>query len=167
MCRRTRARRDRTVPPRLRPSTVLALCPGRRRTGASGAGRRPRAVRQHQGQQPVGRQSTGPTPPWAPNTGAAQPPHPTTAVAPSHTAVAHAGASYADAVCAAAEYAAAHAAAELLGAEVAGARHRVRALRRHCIPRLREALHRAGLTLEQSEHEDGVRRRWAADAADR
>ncbi|WP_318296031.1 MULTISPECIES: V-type ATP synthase subunit D [Streptomyces albogriseolus group] len=115
----------------------------------------------------MGRQSTGPTPPWAPNTGAAQPPHPTTAVAPSHTAVAHAGASYADAVCAAAEYAAAHAAAELLGAEVAGARHRVRALRRHCIPRLREALHRAGLPLEQSEHEDGVRRRWAADAADR
>ncbi|MGW2888954.1 hypothetical protein ACWDDN_27310 [Streptomyces griseoruber] len=41
------------------------------------------------------------------------------------------------------------------------ARHRVRALRRHRIPRLREALGLADLALEQAEHEDGVRRRWA------
>ncbi|MEU3760241.1 V-type ATP synthase subunit D [Streptomyces albogriseolus] len=95
------------------------------------------------------------------------PPRPATAAAPSNTALVHAEASYADAVRAAAEYAAARAAAESVGAEVAGTRHRVRALRRHWIPRLREELHRAGLALEQSEHEDGVRRRWAAGAADR
>ncbi|MDX2874026.1 V-type ATP synthase subunit D, partial [Streptomyces ipomoeae] len=66
------------------------------------------------------------------------------------------------AVRAAAEYAAAHAAAELVGAEVISTRHRVRALRRHWIPRLREDLARADLALEQAEHEDSVRRRWAA-----
>ncbi|MGW3254040.1 V-type ATP synthase subunit D [Streptomyces fungicidicus] len=90
------------------------------------------------------------------------PPRPATAAAPSNTALVHAQAAYAGAVRAAAEYAAAHAAAELVGSEVVSTRHRVRALRRHWIPRLREELHRAGLALEQSEQEDGVRRRWAA-----
>ncbi|MFI8089510.1 V-type ATP synthase subunit D [Streptomyces sp. NPDC086080] len=94
-------------------------------------------------------------------------PRPATAAAPSNTALVHAEAACADAVRAAAEYAAAHAAAELVGAEVVSTRHRVRALRRHWIPRLREALHRAGLALEQSEHEDAVRRRWAARGAGR
>ncbi|MEU0216689.1 V-type ATP synthase subunit D, partial [Streptomyces sp. NPDC006265] len=51
---------------------------------------------------------------------------------------------------------------EYLGAEVSSTRHRVRALRRHWIPRLREALDRSDLALEQAEHEDSVRRRWAA-----
>ncbi|KUL22245.1 hypothetical protein ADL12_42885 [Streptomyces regalis] len=90
------------------------------------------------------------------------PARPPTAAAPSNTALVHAEAAYGRAVRAAAEYAAAHAAAELVGAEVIGTRHRVRALRRHWIPRLLEALDRAGLALEQAEHEDSVRRRWAA-----
>ncbi|MFJ9856446.1 hypothetical protein ACIRVN_02975 [Streptomyces albogriseolus] len=40
----------------------------------------------------------------------------------------------------------------------------LRALRRPWNPRLREDLHRAGLALEQSEHEDGVRRRRVSGA---
>ncbi|MFF5313289.1 V-type ATP synthase subunit D [Streptomyces massasporeus] len=90
------------------------------------------------------------------------PARPPTAAAPANTALVHSEAAYGRAVCAAAEYAAAHAAAELVGAEVVSTRHRARALRRHWIPRLREALVRADLALEQTEHEDGVRRRWAA-----
>jgi vacuolar-type H+-ATPase subunit D/Vma8 len=90
------------------------------------------------------------------------PSRPPTAAAPTNTALVHAEAAYGRAVRAAAEFAAAHAAAELVGAEVVGTRHRARALRRHWIPRLREALDRSDLALEQAEHEDGVRRRWAA-----
>ncbi|WP_340375283.1 V-type ATP synthase subunit D [Streptomyces sp. SS7] len=88
------------------------------------------------------------------------------AAAPANTALVHAEAAYARAVRAAAAYAAARTAAELVGAEVVSTRHRVRALRRHWIPRLREELGRADLALEQAEHEDGVRRRWAARNAD-
>ncbi|WP_435210411.1 V-type ATP synthase subunit D [Streptomyces sp. bgisy034] len=93
------------------------------------------------------------------------PARPSTAAAPTNTALVHAEAAYGRAVRAAGEYAAAHAAAELVGAEVVGTRHRVRALRRHWIPSLREALDRADLALEQAEHEDGVRRRWASRTA--
>ena len=95
------------------------------------------------------------------------PARPPTAAAPSNTALVHAEAVYARAVRAAAEYAAAHAAAELVGAEVLSTRHRVRALRRHWIPRLRETLDQADLALEQAEHEDSVRRRWAAGTTER
>ncbi|MDX2678357.1 hypothetical protein [Streptomyces soliscabiei] len=48
-----------------------------------------------------------------------------------------------------------------MGAEVLSTRHRVRALRRHWIPRLRAALGQADPALERAEREDGVRRRWA------
>ncbi|MFI7413432.1 V-type ATP synthase subunit D [Streptomyces sp. NPDC049627] len=95
------------------------------------------------------------------------PARPPTAAAPTNTAFVHAEAAYGRALRAAAEYAAAHAADELVGAEVLGTRHRVRALRRHWIPRLREALGQADLALEQAEHEDGVRRRWVARTAER
>ncbi|MGX1372641.1 vacuolar-type H+-ATPase subunit D/Vma8 [Streptomyces canus] len=95
------------------------------------------------------------------------PARPPTAAAPANTALVHAEAAYARAVRTAAEYAAARSAAELVGAEVVSTRHRVRALRRHWIPRLREALDRADLALEQAEHEDGVRRRWAARSSER
>ncbi|CAL9656790.1 V-type ATP synthase subunit D [Streptomyces sp. enrichment culture] len=93
---------------------------------------------------------------------ASVPARPATAAAPANTALVHAEAAYSRAVRAAAEYAAAHAAAELVGAEVVSTRHRARALRRHWIPRLRQALVRSDLALEQAEHEDSVRRRWAA-----
>jgi vacuolar-type H+-ATPase subunit D/Vma8 len=90
------------------------------------------------------------------------PSRPPTAEAPANTALVHAEAAYARALRAAGEYAAARTAAELVGEEVVRTRHRVRALRRHWIPRLGETLARADLALEQAEHEDGVRRRWAA-----
>lgn len=93
------------------------------------------------------------------------PARPPSAAAPANTALVHAEAAYGHAVRAAAEYAAAHAATELVGAELISTRHRVRALRRHWIPHLREALDHANLSLEQAEHEDTVRRRWAARAA--
>jgi V/A-type H+/Na+-transporting ATPase subunit D len=82
---------------------------------------------------------------------------------PGNTALAHAEAAYRDALRTAAEYATATAAARLLGAEVHTTRRRVRALRRHWIPRLTGTLTAIDLALEQAEHEDTVRRRWAAE----
>lgn len=84
--------------------------------------------------------------------------------APANTALVHAEAACADAVRAAAEYAVARAAARAVGDEVSSTRQRVRALRRHWVPRLEAALARADTALEQGEHEDAVRRRWAAGA---
>ncbi|MFD8234775.1 V-type ATP synthase subunit D [Streptomyces sp. NPDC059696] len=72
---------------------------------------------------------------------------------------------YADAVRAAAESAAAHEAARAVGEELLKTRQRLRALRRQWIPRLESALARADAALEQAEHEDAVRRRWAAGSA--
>jgi vacuolar-type H+-ATPase subunit D/Vma8 len=85
-----------------------------------------------------------------------------TAAAPGNSALVHAESAYREALRAAGEYAARRAAANLVGAEVQSTRQRVRALRRHWIPRLEDALTRVELALEQSEHEDAVRRRWAA-----
>ncbi|MCQ4080608.1 V-type ATP synthase subunit D [Streptomyces sp. RB6PN25] len=84
--------------------------------------------------------------------------------APGNTALLHAEAAYRDALLAAADYAAARAATRIIGAEVLATRRRVRALRRHWIPRLTEQLAATELALEQTEHEDAVRRRWAAEA---
>ncbi|MFF9786886.1 V-type ATP synthase subunit D [Streptomyces nigrescens] len=85
-----------------------------------------------------------------------------TSAAPGNTALVRAEAAYREVVRAAAEYAAAQAAPRVVGAELLSTRQRVRALRRHWIPRLEQALAHVGLALEQSEHEDAVRRRWAA-----
>ncbi|MGG7569311.1 V-type ATP synthase subunit D [Streptomyces sirii] len=90
------------------------------------------------------------------------PDRPPTSAAPGNTALVRAEAAYRDAVRAAAEYAAARAATRIVGGELLSTRQRVRALRRHWIPRLEQSLARVGLALEQSEHEDAVRRRWAA-----
>ncbi|MEU4499317.1 V-type ATP synthase subunit D [Streptomyces sp. NPDC023998] len=87
--------------------------------------------------------------------------------APGNTALARAEAAYREAVRAAAEYAAARTASRLVGAEAERTRQRTRALRRHWIPRLTEELAAADLALEQSEHEDLIRRRWAASVSDR
>ncbi|WP_269856067.1 V-type ATP synthase subunit D [Streptomyces sp. RPT161] len=78
---------------------------------------------------------------------------------PRNTALAQAQWAYQEAVRAAAEYATARAAARPVGDEAARTRQRVRALRRHWIPRLTEELAAADLALEQAEHEDFVRRR--------
>ncbi|RRQ86865.1 hypothetical protein CQW44_12210 [Streptomyces griseofuscus] len=81
---------------------------------------------------------------------------------PPNTALAHAEVAYRAALRAAAELAVHGTAADLPAAESARTRQRVRALRRHCIPRLRDELAALELALEESEHEEAVRRRWAA-----
>lgn len=90
-----------------------------------------------------------------------QPDRSPTAAALRNTALVHAEAAYREAVQAAAAYAAARASARIIGAETSQTRQRVRALRRHLIPRLEGALTRVDLALEQSEHEGVVLRRWA------
>ncbi|MFF7652506.1 V-type ATP synthase subunit D [Streptomyces sp. NPDC007983] len=84
------------------------------------------------------------------------------AATPGNTALVHAEGAYRQVLLAGAEYAVARQAARVVGAEVAHTRQRVRALRRHWIPRLEETLARIDLALEESEHEDAIRRRWAA-----
>ncbi|MGW1622490.1 V-type ATP synthase subunit D [Streptomyces sp. NPDC002172] len=81
---------------------------------------------------------------------------------PPNSALVHAETAYHAAVRAAAEHAAHRAAADLLAAEAVRTRQRVRALRRHWIPRLRAELAALELALEEGEHEEAVRRRWAA-----
>jgi vacuolar-type H+-ATPase subunit D/Vma8 len=81
---------------------------------------------------------------------------------PPNTALAHAQAAYLAALRAGADHAAASAAARLIDAEMQRTRQRVRALRRHWIPRLEQDLSRLDLALEQAEHEDAIRRRWVS-----
>lgn len=83
---------------------------------------------------------------------------------PGNTALFHAETAYREAVRAAADYAAARTATRVIGAEALATRRRVRALRRHWIPRLTDELAAVELALEQTEHEDALRRRWAAEA---
>ncbi|MEE1744322.1 MULTISPECIES: V-type ATP synthase subunit D [unclassified Streptomyces] len=81
---------------------------------------------------------------------------------PPNTALAHAETAYRAAVSAAAEHARHQAATDLLAAEAERTLRRVRALRRHWIPRLRSELTAVELALEEAEHEEAVRRGWAA-----
>ncbi|MEU6973185.1 V-type ATP synthase subunit D [Kitasatospora aureofaciens] len=83
--------------------------------------------------------------------------------APGNTALVHAETAYRTAVRAAAAYAAHRTAARLVGEEAARTRRRVRALRKHWIPHLTAELAAVEQAVEQAEHEDAVRRRWAAD----
>ncbi|MFE2091621.1 V-type ATP synthase subunit D [Streptomyces sp. NPDC059460] len=54
----------------------------------------------------------------------------------------------------------------MIAAECERTRQRVRALRRHWIPRLTTELAATNLTLEQAEHEESIRRCWAAGTRD-
>ncbi|MEU5538937.1 V-type ATP synthase subunit D [Streptomyces sp. NPDC020362] len=81
---------------------------------------------------------------------------------PPDTALAHAETAYCAAVRAAAEHTAHVAAAELLAGEATRTRQRVRALRRHWIPRLQRELAAMEPALAEAEHEEAVQRRWAA-----
>ncbi|MGW5118574.1 V-type ATP synthase subunit D [Streptomyces noursei] len=80
---------------------------------------------------------------------------------PGNTALVHARTSYRAAVEAAARYGAVSAAARLVEARLRSTVVRIRALRRHRIPRIQADLAAVQLALEQAEHEDAVRRRWA------
>ncbi|MGD3110672.1 V-type ATP synthase subunit D [Streptomyces sp. YGL11-2] len=82
--------------------------------------------------------------------------------APGNTALVHARTAYRAAVATAARYGAAATASRLVEVRMRTTLVRVRALRRHRIPRLQQDLTAVELALEQSEHEDAVRRRWAA-----
>jgi V/A-type H+-transporting ATPase subunit D len=92
----------------------------------------------------------------------AVPPRAESAAPARNAALIRAEAAHRAALQAAADHAALRAATRLVDAEAAATRQRVRALRQHWIPRLREALAATDLALEQAEHEDAVRRRWAA-----
>lgn len=85
--------------------------------------------------------------------------HAANAPAPDSAALVCAQAAYEDAVRAAVRAAVDQAAARIIDAAVVATRRQVRILRRHWIPALREALLRLDSALEQSDFEDGVRRR--------
>jgi V/A-type H+/Na+-transporting ATPase subunit D len=77
-------------------------------------------------------------------------------------ALVEATAAYRAALDAAAPHAVAEETARRLDAEVAATRHRLRAVEDRWIPRLRTALRRSELDLEELEHAEGIRLRWAA-----
>lgn len=81
------------------------------------------------------------------------------------TAVIRAAWAHQRAMRAAVRHAAASTAARTVEAEARDVAHRVRALRQHWIPHLREALIRTELELEEQERADGIRRRWATTGA--
>ncbi len=74
--------------------------------------------------------------------------------------------SYLRAVQAAAAHAAAQGALRVVAAEERVTRRRLRAIEDRWVPRLRGALAEARLALEEQEHADGIRLRWAAAAGD-
>jgi len=78
------------------------------------------------------------------------------------TALVEAAAAYRDALQAAARHAVADETARRLDAEVAATGRRLRAVEDRWIPRLRAALHRTELDLEELDHAEGIRLRWAA-----
>lgn len=84
---------------------------------------------------------------------------------PRNSALVQAEAAYHDVVRTAAEYASARETTRLVAAEIRRTRQRVRTLRHHRIPRLSGELAAAEQSLEQTEHEGSVRRRWASAPA--
>jgi V/A-type H+/Na+-transporting ATPase subunit D len=85
-----------------------------------------------------------------------------TAPTPDNTALVRAVAAYETALRAAVEHAVATAALRVVDAEVIATRRRVRAIDDRWIPRLTEAQRVLQFALDQQEHDDGVRLRWAA-----
>jgi V/A-type H+-transporting ATPase subunit D len=95
-------------------------------------------------------------------------PAPDPAVAPATSAaLVFARRAHEAALSAAVEHAAAVSAAELLAAEEAATRRRLRAVNDRWIPMLTGALADVQLALEQQEHEDDVRLRWAHEGHER
>jgi V/A-type H+-transporting ATPase subunit D len=77
-------------------------------------------------------------------------------------ALVEAAAAYRDALGAAVRHAVAEETARRLDTEVEATGRRLRAIEDRWIPRLRTALHRAELDLEELDHAEGIRLRWAA-----
>ncbi|MGW3247966.1 V-type ATP synthase subunit D [Streptomyces sp. NPDC001070] len=89
------------------------------------------------------------------------PPRAPDAASPGNAALVRAEAAYREVVRSAAANAAAQSAVRIVEAEMRRTQRRVRALRRHWIPRLESELERVDRVLEQAEHEDAVRLRRA------
>jgi V/A-type H+-transporting ATPase subunit D len=70
------------------------------------------------------------------------------------------------ALAAAAEHAVVSRAAAELDAEVARTRLRLRGIEQHWVPRLQAALAAAQRVIDEEEHADGIRLRWARDVAE-
>lgn len=87
--------------------------------------------------------------------------------APGSSALVRAEAAHRAALTAAVRHATALAAARVLDAEVAVTQQRLRALTDRVVPQTRELLRLLVLDLEQSDHEDALRRRWAAQRSRR
>jgi V/A-type H+/Na+-transporting ATPase subunit D len=85
-----------------------------------------------------------------------------TSPTPDSTALVRAVAAYATALRAAVDHAVASAALRVVDAEVVATRRRVRAIDDRWIPRLTEAQRVLQFAIDEQEHEDGVRLRWAA-----
>lgn len=79
----------------------------------------------------------------------------------ANAAVAEAREAHRRALEAAAQNAVAEAAVRLLRAEEVATRQRLRAVQDRWLPLLRESLHESELALEEQEHADGIRLRWA------
>jgi V/A-type H+-transporting ATPase subunit D len=84
---------------------------------------------------------------------------------PDNTALRHARAAAQRAVRAAVDHAVAAAALAAIRTEVAGTRRQLRALQRRWLPRLEAAHNRLLIQLDDMEHDEHVRLRWAADSA--
>jgi len=87
---------------------------------------------------------------------------PATAATPGSTALVVAVGVCRTALEAAARHAVAAEAVRRIDAEVGGTRRRLRAVQDRWIPRLQAALHEVELELEEAEHDEGIRLRWAA-----
>jgi V/A-type H+-transporting ATPase subunit D len=84
---------------------------------------------------------------------------------PGNAALVLAEQAFREALQAGVQHAVAQAAVRQVDAEVLATRTRLRALTDRVVPRLAQALQQLELDLEQAEHEDAVRRRWAAGHA--
>lgn len=82
---------------------------------------------------------------------------------PDNTALLHAAAASREAVRAAVDHAVATSALAAITAEIASTRRQLRALERRWIPRLEQARSRLLIQLDDLEHDEHVRLRWAAD----
>lgn len=82
---------------------------------------------------------------------------------PDNTALLHAGAAAQRAVHAAVEHAVATTALAAITSEIASTRRQLRALQRRWLPRLEDARAHLLIQLDDLEHDEHVRLRWAAD----
>jgi V/A-type H+-transporting ATPase subunit D len=85
------------------------------------------------------------------------------AFAPDNTALRHASAAAERAVTAGVDHAIATTALAAVGAEISSTRRQMRAIRERWIPRLQHELSALGRRLDDEEHDEHLRLRWAAD----